>query len=121
MSGEFGMQNIAKDNAQVGVQGHVHGDVHMRDSGAQEQAGLHEQIDALRQELTRAYRDGSLDQETAAAAEEEITEAAAQAETDDEESRGRLVRALKRLKGLVEGAAGLTASVAVAISAAKGM
>ncbi|GAB1824403.1 5'-methylthioadenosine/S-adenosylhomocysteine nucleosidase family protein [Herbidospora sp. RD11066] len=82
-------QNIARDNARVGIQaGAIYGGVHQGDLRSSEPAG---DLTALRVALVRARRSDRLDEATYAAAQTELGLA----------QRERSPLALKRLRGLV--------------------
>jgi hypothetical protein len=82
---------------------------------------LRRQLAELRRDLTDERAAQRLDPETYEAATDEIRAADQYLSALDGPDRGRLLLALRRLKGLVEGFADLTAKVAVAITAARGL
>lgn len=121
--------NVATGNArgveQVGRIGtridHVTGTVNLGTGlGNGSPTGVREQIAELRAALAEHHQAGRLDAGTFADAEAELREADTYASATDEESRGRVVRAMRRLKGLVEEVTDLAAKVAAIISAVRG-
>jgi hypothetical protein len=85
------------------------------------QRDLETLLATLRDELRRARDTGRIDDARADAADQEFAEAADALQADDEKSRSRVVVALSKAKGLVEGLAGLTEKVAAAITAVSGL
>jgi hypothetical protein len=83
-------------------------------------AELVRQIAELRTALREALDRRQLDAETYAEAAQELNEAARHTEAAGPADRGRLVRALRRFKGLVEPITTLAAAAAALISAVKG-
>jgi hypothetical protein len=120
--------NVARDDARVGEQigsigtrlDHIGGDVHVNRPGAADDE-LRHQLAELRQALARYETAGRLDRATYEAAEDELRAADSQLAAGGEPARSRVVLALKRLKGLVEGIAELATKVADAITAARGL
>ncbi|MGN9918758.1 5'-methylthioadenosine/S-adenosylhomocysteine nucleosidase family protein [Micromonospora palomenae] len=114
-------RNIAKGNARVGVQaGQIYGNVTVgsdRDRPVDLTAGIAE----LRDRVRKAHRDGQLDEETYAAAESELDVASDCLKEDTVRSRGTLMVALRRLRGLVADVAELAAKLAALIAVAKGL
>jgi adenosylhomocysteine nucleosidase len=80
-----------------------------------------ELLAAVRSELRVARESGGIDAASAGAVDRELDEVAGALPATDQESRSRVVVALKRAKGLVEGLAGLTEKVAAAIAAVHGL
>lgn len=112
--------NIATGNARVGTQAaQVFGDVHFSASPLP-QAGLAPQISDLRAHVRQAYVDGLLDQETHEAAEAELDAAAEALAENPGQSAGKVLVALKRLRGLLADVADLASSVATIISSVRG-
>lgn len=115
-------ENVAKDHSRVGVQagqiniGAQAGQIKDNVFGATGQADLQDQLAELRRELLAARNSHELDAETFAAADEELSKAAEQS-VDSSDGRSKLVIALKRLKGLVDGIADLGAKIAAIIAA----
>jgi adenosylhomocysteine nucleosidase len=118
--------NVARDQSRVGVQaGQIVGGVTIGTAGDvtlgdADQAGLRDQLAAIRGELLAARERNELDSETFAAASEELSKAA-EYSADRSAGRGKLVIALKRLKGLVDGVADLGSKVAAIIAAVHGL
>lgn len=77
-------------------------------------------MDELRAALKEALAERRIDAGTFHDATEELDEAERQAAGDDPESRGRLLRALRKLRGLVEDAGGLASAVTGLITAVRG-
>jgi len=106
--------NIAQDHSHVHVQaGQIKGNVIF---GGVSQADLRDQLAELRRDLLAARDSRELDAETFAAASEELSQAAAYS-VDGSGEHSKLVIALKRLKGLVDGIADLGSKVAAIIAA----
>jgi hypothetical protein len=80
-----------------------------------------ELLAAVRSELRATRESGRIDPASAEAVDRELDEVADALPATDQESRSRVVVALKRAKGLVEGLAGLTEKVAAAITAVHGL
>jgi adenosylhomocysteine nucleosidase len=116
-----GVTNIATGNAKVGVQaGQIIGNV----SAALEPeapADLTAHLNELAVLLSRAHHEGRLDQHTYLAAEAELQVAADSLPARTEQSRSRLMLALKKLRRLIADLTDLAAKVATIISAAKGL
>ncbi len=123
MSDEY--KNIAKDQAHVGAQiGQVRGNVSVGvgdASGGASREGLQAILDELRSELRATRHRGEINADSADAVEKELDEATDCLPATDEESKSKLVVAMKKIKGLVEGLAGLTTKVTDAIAAVKGV
>ena len=112
-------KNIARGRSIVGVQaGVVNGDISV---GAASGRNLQDQVADLREALLAARESNELDSETFAAAEEELSKVAGHLVGPVDVERGKVVVALKRLKGLVEGVANLAGKVAVIITAVQGL
>ena len=94
-------RNIAKDNARVGVQaGTVNGGIHV--SGERHSpADLAQALVALRARLREAREAGHLDDETYAAAAAELSVADEELRSRSPSGRGRLILALKKVRGLI--------------------
>lgn len=104
-------RNIATGNARVGAQvGQVIGDVTVGAGGTD----LAAQLSAFRTQLAKAHRDGSLDDATYAAAQEELDTASGALREP-----GKLTVALKRLRGLVGDVADLATRLATITSLVK--
>ena len=114
-------RNIAKDNARVGVQaGTVNGGIHV--SGERHSpADLAQALVALRARLREAREAGHLDDETYAAAAAELSVADEELRSRSPSGRGRLILALKKVRGLIGDVADLAAVVAAAIALAQGL
>ncbi|MEU8658677.1 5'-methylthioadenosine/S-adenosylhomocysteine nucleosidase [Actinoplanes philippinensis] len=111
--------NVATGNAQVGVQaGQIFGSVSAGNPSRQP-IDIRTAVAELRSLIRTANEAGQLDDETYKAAEAELNEAADCAATDTAASRGRLVVALKRLRGLVTEVAELAARLTSMITAVK--
>jgi hypothetical protein len=87
---------------------------------APEPEDLRRQLADLRREVAAYRRAGLLDEGTFADAEMELHTADAHAAGSDPDSRGALVRALKKLKAVVDHVADLAAKVAAVIAAVRG-
>ncbi|GAB3126439.1 hypothetical protein GCM10027160_50100 [Streptomyces calidiresistens] len=105
------------------------GEVNQRWIGAtgadtgEETANLRRELERLRVELKEALRRREIDEETHRDAGAELDEAerhAEAAEARDEPARGRVLRALRRLKGLVEDVGGLAGAVTALINVVRG-
>ena len=115
-----GTTNIATGNAHVGVQaGIILGDVHAY-SPALPTADLAGQVADLRAHVRRAYQAGEIDRDTHEAAQAELTTAEALA-ANPGPGNGKLVVALKRLRGLLADVTDLAAKVAAIMSAVRGL
>ncbi|MEV0402204.1 5'-methylthioadenosine/S-adenosylhomocysteine nucleosidase [Actinoallomurus sp. NPDC050550] len=114
-------RNIAQDNARVMVQaGTVHGGIRISPEPIPP-TDLAEALSGLRARLQQARAAGHLDEDTYTAAEAELTEADDALKANTPQSRGRLVLALKKLRGLIGDVADLAAEVATIITLAKGL
>jgi 8-oxo-dGTP diphosphatase len=71
--------------------------------------------------LRRARHEGHLDHHTYLAAQAELQVATDSLPATTEQSRSRLVLALKKLRGLIADVADLAAKIATIISAARGL
>lgn len=80
-----------------------------------------ELLAGVRSELRAARESGRIDPASAEAVDRELDEVDGALPATDQESRSRIVVALKKAKGLVEGLAGLTEKVAAAITAVSGL
>ncbi|MGP4110536.1 hypothetical protein ACTWP5_06420 [Streptomyces sp. 4N509B] len=91
--------------------GVVHGDVRQTAPPAAPvtvaSVDLRRELHALRQLITDALRRREIDDEDGRDALRELDEAIQHAESEDEEERGRLSRALRRLRGLLDHVAGV--------------
>lgn len=107
--------NVAQGSATVGIQaGTIFGGAYVNEVTAttmRESEDLATQLKELRVALEAAYRESRLDPDTYEAAQEELSEAEASLPPDEPTRRRRLVLALKRLKGLIEGIADFAAKV----------
>lgn len=83
-------------------------------------AELRAELERLRGELKESLRRREIDEETYQDAAQELTEAERLSEPEDSADRGRLLRALRRLRGLVEDAAGLATAVGALIRSLRG-
>jgi 8-oxo-dGTP diphosphatase len=116
-----GITNIASGNARIGVQaGQIFGSVHVAPEPAAPRS-VPSQIADFRIRLREARQAGTLDEDTYQAAEAELETAVGSLAAGAEPGTGRLMVALKRLRGLVADTAELAANVAVIIAAVKGM
>ncbi|GIH95909.1 5'-methylthioadenosine/S-adenosylhomocysteine nucleosidase [Planobispora siamensis] len=116
------VKNVARDNARVGVQaGHIHGNVTVGHPSEPQAADPAIQLAELRDRLARARKAQEVDEETFAAAEEEITAAAESLSESTEQGRSKAVIALKRLRGLLADVAELAAHVSAVIAAIRGV
>ncbi|MEV0643740.1 5'-methylthioadenosine/S-adenosylhomocysteine nucleosidase [Phytomonospora sp. NPDC050363] len=116
-------QNIARDNARVGVQaGQINGGVRIApEREAERPVGLPGQVAGLRIALAEARRAGTLDEDTCAAAEEELAKVDAALDPAAGAAGRGLLLALKRLRGLIADLAEPAALVTAAIVTAQGM
>ncbi|MEU8794620.1 hypothetical protein [Streptomyces sp. NPDC048643] len=116
MSENFTFHSYGNDSKQIG---HVAGDVNIGAShGAQ--PSLADGVTALRRALDAAREQDEVDAATYADARQALDEAAQFAEPDDEEQRNALVRALRKVRGLVENVSGLAGAVAGLIAVVTG-
>lgn len=112
--------NIAKDNARVGVQGTVYGNVHIG-TEASATMDLATEIAALRDDLKHAHAAGHLDDSTYQAAAAELENVTEELPGRTPESRSRVMVALKRLRGLVADVAGVAERVATIMTAVRSL
>ncbi|MEV7806714.1 5'-methylthioadenosine/S-adenosylhomocysteine nucleosidase [Microbispora sp. NPDC088329] len=113
--------NIARDNAQVGVQaGVVHGGVRFGPDPGQP-VDLEQALAAFRARLERTRADGHLDEDTYAAAEAELTVADEALRSKAPERKSRLTLALKKLRGLISDVGELAAELAAVIALAQAL
>ncbi|MEV4918629.1 hypothetical protein AB0K47_17655 [Streptomyces tirandamycinicus] len=111
------------DHTQVGAQGStVHGGIRFYGPEPAQYAGMDraQQIEALRGALAEARAAGEIDRETHDEAAGALDEAMRHVDASDEPSRNALVRALRKVKGLVEDASGLVSAVAAVITVVTG-
>ncbi|WP_214319457.1 5'-methylthioadenosine/S-adenosylhomocysteine nucleosidase [Nonomuraea sediminis] len=114
------IKNVATGHARVGVQaGHIHGNVSI---GLPPAAVLDfsAQLVELRDRLRLARKAGEVDEDTYAAAEQEIAAATESLSERSEQGRSKAMIALKRLRGLLVDVADLAANVASVITAVRG-
>ncbi|MEN3534465.1 5'-methylthioadenosine/S-adenosylhomocysteine nucleosidase [Microbispora sp. ZYX-F-249] len=119
MSGEI--RNVAGGNAWVGVQaGHIYGDVSL---GRSPESGLDPvaQLADLHARLRRARTAGEVDEDTFAAAQEELTVVSEALEASTEQGKSRAMIALKKVRGLLMDVADLAAKVTAVIAAIRGV
>ncbi|MFI6497440.1 purine phosphorylase [Nonomuraea typhae] len=112
------VKNIASGHATVGVQaGQIHGNVTI---GAPSQAALDwaAQLAELRERLAKARTAGEVDEDTFAAAADELAVVETSMEPPAEQSRALL--ALKKLRGLLMDVTELAARVTAVIAAIRG-
>ena len=119
-------QNIAQDHARVGVQfGQIRGNVSVGSGFAKSDpiahGGIEQMLDELRHELHAMRAQSEIEAATADAAEQELNTAVDCLPLKDGDSTSKLIIALKRMSGLVEGLVGLGTKVAEAIAAVQGM
>ncbi|MFD9584880.1 hypothetical protein ACFWBM_09395 [Streptomyces sp. NPDC059980] len=102
--------------------GKAEGDVHisMAQAGQTSELSLADRVTALRQELDAAHARSQVDDGTYADAQQALDEAAELAEPADEEQRNAFIRALRKLKGLVDDVSGLAGAVAGLIGIVAG-
>ncbi|WP_440068986.1 5'-methylthioadenosine/S-adenosylhomocysteine nucleosidase [Streptosporangium sp. OZ121] len=113
--------NIAKGNAQVGVQaGSVNGGIWTTPETSRP-ANLPQALADFRSRLWQAWADGHLDEATYKAAEVELVAADQALETETPDRRNTLTLALKKLRGLVGDAAALAAELTVIIALAQSL
>lgn len=113
--------NIAKGNAQVGVQaGTVHRVQMAGGTGSVAGASAAEQLAALRQAITDAYRSGRIDDDTLAEAEKELATTEAALPEVNTSGPGRVIRSLRRLNGTMDGVGGVATLVAAIIQVVGG-
>jgi hypothetical protein len=118
-----GTVNIAADNAHVGQQIGTRIDQLDLSGGAMEDSleALRRQVTGLRQALEQVRHTGQLDEQQYDAAHGELAEAEANLGRTDADGRGRVLTALRKLKGLVGDAADLATRVATAIATARSL
>jgi adenosylhomocysteine nucleosidase len=114
-------RNIAKGNARVGVQaGTVYGGIRITNE-PNSTADLAEALAGFRAQLQRARAASLLDEDTYTAAKAELTVADKALQMNTAQSKGRLMLALKKVRGLIGDVAELAAEVAGIISLVKGL
>ncbi len=112
---------IASEGAQVGAQtGIVHGDVHIGVAGERAPVDLPTALLRFRAHLDDAHTAGDVDAETYTAAEAELHEADIALQADSPATRGALLMALKKVRGLVGDVADLAAKIGMVIVLAQG-
>ncbi|WP_328709771.1 5'-methylthioadenosine/S-adenosylhomocysteine nucleosidase [Microbispora hainanensis] len=115
-----GVRNVARGHARVGVQaGAIYGNVSVGRSPEPE-ADARVLLTELRDELARARTSGTVDEDTFAAAEEELSVAADSLSSDSEQGRHRAMIALRKLRGLLMDLAELASKVTAIITAIRG-
>lgn len=112
---EFNVHPGAHVGAQIGV---MHGDIHQHDGASADVGAL---LGELRRAFDREAAAGRLDAETIADAGSELAASGGTEAAADPERRAGFLRAMRRVKGLVEDSAGLAAKVAAVIAAVKGL
>lgn len=114
-------RNIAKGNAQVGVQaGTVHGGIRIT-LKPNPPTDVAEALTGFRTQLQRARVAGHLDEDTYTAAEAELTVADKALQTNTPQSKGTLTLALKKVRGLIGDVADLAAELAIIIALVQGL
>lgn len=114
-------RNIAKGNARVVVQaGTVHGGVRIGQE-PNPPTDLAEALADFRDALQRARSAGHLDEDTYAAVEAELTVADEALRANTPRSKGKLVLALKKVRGLIGDVADLAQIAAIIIALAQGL
>jgi hypothetical protein len=109
-------QNIARDNAHVGMQiGRVEGNAAFSSGES-----VVEQLRMLQAALIEAHRDGRLEPSLFVAARTELAQAVEQAPAPGQEPSSGFVVAMRKLAGLVGGAAELARAVTAVITIAQG-
>ncbi len=106
----------------VGIQARNVTNSHVRVAGSESDASsvdLAAELGSIREELGRARSTGRLDTVTCDNAQEELDHAEHALKESVDQSRNRLVLALKRLYGLVLDASEVASKVATLITAAK--
>ncbi len=105
--------------------GVVHGDVHQTPAGAPPAAGadldLRRELTTLRELIIAALGRQEIDDEDCKDALRELDEAARHADAPEEEDRGRIARALRKLKGLLEHVAGIGDTISRILVALQGV
>lgn len=113
--------NIAGGDARVGAQiGKVDGNVTVGSPQFHED-GLRTQVAELRSAMRRAVETGTLEAEIRKAAEAELTEVDAYLKHGDEKQRGKMVLALKKVRGLLGDVASVASIAAVALTIGQGL
>jgi hypothetical protein len=113
--------NVAKDNAHVGAQiGKAIGGVTIG-SPHSGQGDLRGQLADLRSAMRRSVASGILEPELHEAIEAELAEVDAYLEGGGKRQRGKMVLALKKAKGLLDGFADLAAIAAALLAAGQGL
>mgnify|MGYP002620209485 CR=1 FL=1 len=113
--------NIATGNARVGVQaGQIHGTVIVRPD-TDRPVDLEASIADLRNHLKQALLAGHLDEETYTAAESELDVVSDCVREGAAAKKGRLLLALKRLRGLVADVTELAVRLAALITVVQGL
>lgn len=102
--------------------GHVEHDAYITTSrdGQPSELSLADHVTALRRALDAAHTHSQVDDGTYADARQALDEAAQLTEPADEEERNAFIRALRKLKGLVEDVSGLATAVAALIAVVAG-
>jgi hypothetical protein len=122
--------NIATGNSRVGEQigrigtrvDHVTGTVNLSAGGSHDiVADLHRQVAELHRAVASGRHTGELDTRSADAAEGELSAVDRELASPGQDTRGRVITALKKLKGLVEDVADLAVRVTNAIAAARSL
>ncbi|MEU6350588.1 hypothetical protein ABZ896_14815 [Streptomyces sp. NPDC047072] len=98
--------------------GNVH--ITMGRDGQPQNLSLADRVTSLRQALESARERNDVDAGTYAEAQQVLDEAARLTEPAGEEERGAFVRALRKLKGLVEDVGGLAGAVTAVIAVVTG-
>ncbi|MER6946824.1 5'-methylthioadenosine/S-adenosylhomocysteine nucleosidase [Nonomuraea sp. NPDC000554] len=115
------VRNIARGHARVGVQaGAIYGNVSVGQS-SEPAADATALLAELRKELAQARTAGTVDEDTFAAAEEELGVVTESLSTDTEQGKNRAMIALKRLRGLLMDVAELASKVTSVITAIRGV
>lgn len=112
------------DHTRVGAQGSVvNGGVHFYGSEPAAYAGMsrRQQIEELRRALAEAHTAGDIDTPTHTEAAEALDEASQHADAPGEDGQNAFVRALRKVKGLVDEVGGLVAAVAAVIATVAGV
>ncbi|GAA0947085.1 5'-methylthioadenosine/S-adenosylhomocysteine nucleosidase [Actinocorallia libanotica] len=115
------IHNVAKDNAQVGVQaGRVYGGIRVY-GGQDAQTDPAEAIAALETRLQQAHAAEQLDENTYSAALEELATAREVLRSNGPQDMGTVTLALKKVRGLVGDVAALAAEVTSIIALVQGL
>ncbi|MDG4823985.1 hypothetical protein O7635_19190 [Asanoa sp. WMMD1127] len=113
-------RNVARDNARVAAQiGRVDGNISIH-QGVGASADLDDGLEDLRRALAVAAERGLIDKGTLADAQDELAKAGAVLPAGDDDDRGRVVRSLRKVKGLVGDVADLGARIAAIVAAVEG-